>query len=327
MRHSQKECRIKSKERGWNMKNADKKKRKHGGRERRYLQLYYHAMMLPGMLFVLIFAYAPMVGIVMAFQNYMPARGILGSEWVGLKHFIRLFSMSDCWEIFRNTLVIASGKLVLSTLVSIIFAILLNEIRHTYLKKCIQTVVYLPHFMSWVVLAAIVTNMFSLDGVINHIGSFLNMKPINFLGSNKTFQPLLIWTDVWKEFGYGAIIYLAAITSVDPGLHEAAAIDGASWWKRVWHVTLPAMLPIILMMAAINISGILNAGFDQVYNLYSPLVYETGDILDTYVYRAGLISRKYSFGTAVGLLKSVVGMILMLGANLFSEKCAHRKIF
>lgn len=298
-----------------------------GRQKRTYLQLYYHAMMAPGMVFILIFSYVPMLGIIMAFENYMPAKGMFGSEWVGLKHFKRLFSLSDCWEIFRNTLVIAAGKLVLSTIVSIVFAILLNEIRNTFLKKSVQTIVYLPHFMSWVVLAAIVTNMFGLDGIINHIGSLMSLKPINFLGSNKTFQPLLIGTDVWKEFGYGAIIYLAAITSVDPGLHEAAAIDGASWIQRIWHVTLPAMLPIILMMAAINISGILNAGFDQVYNLYSPLVYETGDILDTYVYRVGLMSRKYSFGTAVGLLKSVVGMILMLGASQFSERFAHRKIF
>lgn len=303
------------------------KKKKNGRRSRSRSQLYYHAMMAPGMIFVLIFSYAPMFGIVMAFQNYKPAKGILGSEWVGLKHFRRLFSMSDSWEIFRNTLIIALGKLVLGTLVSIVFAILLNEIKNAFLKKSVQTVVYLPHFMSWVVLAAVVTNMFQLDGIINHVCSLFNIEAINFLGSNRTFQPLLIGTDVWKEFGYGAIIYLAAITSVDPGLHEAAAIDGATWSQRIWHVTLPAMLPIILMMAAINISGILSAGFDQVYNLYSPLVYETGDILDTYVYRVGLMSRKYSFGTAVGLLKSVVGMILMIGANQFSEKCAHRRIF
>ena len=290
-------------------------------------QAYYHVMMLPGMIFLLIFSYAPMVGVIMSFQEYVPAKGILGSDWVGLKHFKYLLSLPDIWLITRNTLVISLGKIILRTVIAVMFAILLNEIKHKFLKKSVQTVVYLPHFISWVIMAFIVVNFFSLDGTVNAIFSSLGLEKMNFLGSNKLFQPLLIGTDVWKEFGYSSIIYLAAITAVDPGLHEAAALDGAGWWQRVWHVTLPGMVPIILLNSAMAISGILSAGFDQVYNLYSPLVYETGDILDTYVYRVGLISRRYSFGTAVGLLKSVVGIILLVSANKLAGKFAHRKIF
>lgn len=290
-------------------------------------QAYYHGMLLPGMLFVLIFSYIPMVGLLMAFQDYVPAKGIFGSEWVGLKHFRYMFSLPDSWLIIRNTLWIACGKIVIGTFAAIAFAILLNEIKHKLLKKSVQTIVYLPHFLSWVVLASVIVNLFNLDGSVNQILGFFGVEKLNFLGSNRLFQPLLIGTDVWKEFGYNSVVYLAAITAIDPGLHEAAAIDGASWWKRVWHVTIPGMLPIIFLMAAVNMSSILSAGFDQVYNLYSPMVYETGDILDTYVYRVGLISRKYSFGTAVGLFKSVIGMALMLSANGLAKKAAHRRIF
>ena len=299
-----------------------------GKRQRKWVsQTYYHIMMMPGMILLLIFSYIPMTGIIMAFQNFVPAKGISGSKWVGLKHFKELFSNRDITLLIRNTLTIALGKIVLGTLVAIIFAILLNEIRVRWLKKSVQTIVYLPHFLSWVILASVVSNLFNLDRMVNSLLSGLGLEKANFLGSNSLFQPLLIGTDVWKEFGYNSIVYLAAITAVDPNLHEAAAVDGASWWRRVWHVTLPAMLPIIMMMAAINVTGILNGGFDQVYNLYSPKVYETGDILDTYVYRVGLINREYGFGTAVGLFKSVVGMVLMLSVNWLSKKTTRRSIF
>lgn len=263
----------------------------------------------------------------MAFQDYVPAKGILGSEFVGLEHFQYMFSLPDVGRIFRNTLIIAIGKIVLGSLMAIVFAILLNEIRMKFLKKTVQTIVYLPHFLSWVVLAAVVVNMVNLDGPVNQLLAAMGLEKVNFLGSNTWFRPMIIATDVWKEFGYNSIVYLAAITSIDPGLHEAAAMDGANWWKRVWHITLPGMLPIILLMAAMSLTSILSAGFDQIYNLYSPMVYETGDVLDTYVYRMGLISRQYSFSTAVGLLRSVVGMILMLTANWLAKRFTDRKIF
>lgn len=302
-------------------KNSNVKKRQYSS------QIMYHAMMAPGMLFLLIFCFVPMFGIIMAFQDYVPAKGIMGSSFVGLKHFKYMFSLPDIATVIKNTVVIALGKIILGTIVAIAFAILLNEIRMKLLKKTVQTLVYLPHFLSWVVLAAVITNMFKLDGSVNQILMSLGLERINFLGSNSVFQPLLIGTDVWKEFGYNSIVYLAAITSIDPGLHEAAAIDGANWWKRVWHITLPGMLPIILLMAAMSLANVLSAGFDQVYNLYTPPVYQSGDILDTYVYRIGLVSRQYSFGTAVGLFKSVIGMILMVGANELAKRTTDRKIF
>ena len=279
------------------------------------------------MIFIFIFCFVPMFGILMAFQDYVPAKGILGSEFVGLEHFQYMFSLPDVGRIFRNTLIIAIGKIVLGSLMAIVFAILLNEIRMKFLKKTVQTIVYLPHFLSWVVLAAVVVNMVNLDGPVNQLLAAMGLEKVNFLGSNTWFRPMIIATDVWKEFGYNSIVYLAAITSIDPGLHEAAAMDGANWWKRVWHITLPGMLPIILLMAAMSLTSILSAGFDQIYNLYSPMVYETGDVLDTYVYRMGLISRQYSFSTAVGLLRSVVGMILMLTANWLAKRFTDRKIF
>lgn len=290
-------------------------------------QAMFHLMMLPGMAFVAVFCFVPMVGIVMAFQDYVPAKGIFKSKFVGLEHFKYMMELPDIVQIFTNTLVIAVGKIILGTLMAIVFAILLNEIRVKFLKKTIQTIVYLPHFLSWVVLAAVVVNMVNLDGPVNQFIAALGLEKINFLGSNTWFRPMIIATDVWKEFGYNSIVYLAAITAIDPGLHEAAAMDGATWWKRVWHITLPGMLPIILLMAAMSLSSILSAGFDQIYNLYSPMVYKTGDVLDTYVYRMGLISRQYSFSTAVGLLRSVVGLILMVMANELSKRFTERKIF
>ena len=290
-------------------------------------QRMYHLMMIPGMIFVLIFCYVPMFGIVMAFQDYVPAKGILGSEFVGLKHFRYMFSLPDIGQIVTNTMVIAIGKIILGTFMAIAFAILLNEIRIKFFKKTVQTIVYLPHFLSWVVLAAVVVNMVNLDGAVNQLIQAIGLEKINFLGDNACFRPMIIVTDVWKEFGYNSIVYLAAITAIDPGLHEAAAMDGAGWWSRIWHITLPGMLPIILLMGAMNLTSILSAGFDQIYNLYSPMVYQSGDVLDTYVYRMGMISRQYSFSTAVGLLRSVVGMILMLTANGLAKRFTDRKIF
>lgn len=296
-------------------------------RRRRYAETMYNVMMIPGMFFLIVFSYIPMVGIFMAFQDFVPAKGLWDSEFVGLQHFIYMLQLPDIGKIIKNTVTIAVAKIILGSFMAIAFSILLNEIRLKFFKKTVQTVVYLPHFLSWVVLATVVVNMFNLDGSVNQIISALGINKINFLGNNLTFQPLIIGTDVWKEFGYNSVVYLAAITSIDPGLHEAAAIDGASWSKRVWHVTLPGMMPIILLMAAMSLTSILSAGFDQIYNLYSPIVYETGDILDTYVYRIGLVGRQYSFGSAVGLSRSIVGMLLLLSANGLTKKLTDRKIF
>lgn len=294
---------------------------------KKHSEMSYHLMVFPGFFFLILFSYIPMVGVIMAFQDFVPAKGLFESEFVGLKHFFYMFQLPDIGKIIRNTIVIALGKMIFGMILAIAFAILLNEIRIKFMKKTIQTIVYLPHFLSWVVLASVVTNLFGLDGSINQFFQSIGLDKINFLGDNKVFPWLIIGTDVWKEFGYNSVVYLAAITAIDPGLHEAATMDGASWWKRVWNVTIPGMLPIILLMTAMNLTSILSAGFDQIYNLYSPIVYETGDVLDTYVYRIGLVGRQYSFGAAVGLCRSMVGMVLLLTANKLTKKLTDQKIF
>ncbi|MHC5247070.1 ABC transporter permease [Enterococcus sp. LJL90] len=285
------------------------------------------AMIVPGMAFLLIFTYGPMFGLIMAFQDFVPAKGFLGSDFVGLSNFSYLLNLPDIWKVTYNTVFIAVGKIILNTIIPIVFAILLNEIRVKWMKRSMQTVVYLPYFLSWVILASVVVNLFSLDGTVNQLLGAIGMDPINFLGSNTAFPQLLIWTDVWKSFGYNSIIFLAAITSIDPGLYEAATMDGASWWQKVWHVTIPGMLPFIILMTILALPGILSAGFDQVYNLYSPPVYASGDVLDTYIYRIGLLGRDYSLGAAVGLIRSVVGLVLILSSNKLAEKTTDRVMF
>lgn len=304
-----------------------KKNRAVSGRTLNNQESFYHLFVLPGMIFLLVFNYFPMFGLVMAFQDFVPAKGIFGSEFVGLKHFKYMLQLPDIARVIRNTLVIALGKIFFGMILAIAFAILLNEIRIKIMKSAVQTIVYLPHFLSWVVLAAVAVNLFNLDGSVNQIISSLGLEKINFLGSNQVFRKLIVGTDVWKEFGYNSVVYLAAITGIDPGLHEAAAIDGASWWKRVWNVTIPGMMPIIMLMTAMNLTSVLSAGFDQVYNLYSPIVYEAGDVLDTYVYRIGLVGRKYSFGAAVGLCRSAVATFLMVTANHLTDKLTGQRIY
>ena len=287
----------------------------------------YHLMLLPGMIFLLIFSFVPMFGIIMAFMDYVPAKGIFGSDWVGFDNFKYMFQIPDSLKILNNTLVISAGKVIFGTLVPVIFALLLNEIRITWAKRSIQTIVYLPNFLSWAVLSAVVINLFEYYGPINSFLELFGFKPTMFLASNDWFRTILVSTEVWKGFGYGAIIYLAALTGIDPGLYEASAIDGANRFQQLWHVTLPGILPTIMLISALNLGDILNAGFDQVFTLYNPIVYETGDIIDTYVYRVGLLGQQYSFATAVGLLKSVVGFTLMISANELSKKLADMRIF
>ena len=295
--------------------------------EKKKISIGYHMMLAPGMMFLILFSFIPMFGIIMAFQDYIPTKGILGSPWVGLDNFKYMLEIPDSMSILKNTLIIAIGKIILSTIVPITFALLLNEIRIKWAKKTIQTVVYLPHFLSWAVLAVVVANIFSFEGPVNAFLGMFGIKPTLFLASNTWIRPILIGTDVWKEFGYGSIVYLAALTGIDSGLYEAAAIDGANRFKQLINITIPGILPIIMLMTAINLGNILNAGFDQVFNLYNPIVYETADIIDTYVYRVGLVGMQYSFATAVGLLKSVVGCILLVSANQLSKKFANMQIF
>ncbi len=306
-----------------NSKAAVRKSSGHAGKEK----VMFHLMMLPGMIMLVIFVFVPLFGSVMAFENYSPAKGIFGSKWVGFDNFQFIFSLPDSRQVFVNTLIIAFGKLVFNIIIPVLFAILLNEIRVKVFKKTFQTIVYLPHFLSWVVLATVVTNMFSLTGPFNSVISSLGGTPIQFLADNNWFRQIMVATDVWKEFGYNSVVYLAALTSIDLGLYEAASIDGANRFKQILHITLPSLLPTIVLMTALNLGNILNAGFDQIFNLYNPIVYETGDIIDTYVYRIGMVERQYSIGTAVGLFKSVISFILIMGANKAAKKLTGSGIF
>lgn len=290
-------------------------------------QKYYHAMLIPGMIFLFVFAILPMFGIVIAFQNFKPAKGVFESDWVGLQWFEFMFKLPDTKEIFVNTLVISVSKIILNLIVPLIFAIILSEVTGKAFKKFVQTVTYLPHFLSWVILAGVLTNFLSLEGFVNTIVELFGGDPIQFLADNNWFRKILVITDTWKGFGYSSIVYLAAITNIDPQLYEAAALDGASRFKRIIHVTIPGMLPIIMLMLTLSLGSVLSANFDQVFNLYSPVVYKTGDIIDTWVYRAGLLNNQYSLATAVGLLKSVVSTILIVTSYKLADKFAGYRIF
>ncbi len=289
--------------------------------------LSYHLMLLPGVILLLIFSVVPFFGIVIAFQNFIPAKGISGSKWVGLDNFRYMFLMPDSMQIFCNTLVIAVSKIVVGLVASVVFALLLNEAKNVLFKKAVQTIVYMPYFLSWVILGSVFTGMLSLDGVVNHFLQNINIEPIMFLGSNKWFRSVIVATDTWKNFGYGAIVYLAALLSIDPNLYEAAAIDGADRFKQLLHITLPALVPTIILMSVLSLGNVLNAGFDQIFNLYNPMVYRTGDIIDTFVYRMGLVDMQYSLSTAVGLLKSLISSVLIILSNYLARRFAGYHIF
>lgn len=289
----------------------------------------YHLLILPGLLVVVIYTIIPFLGNVIAFQDFKPILGFSRSKWIGLENFEYMFKLKDTYKIFRNSLIIASLKLVLSLVVSIFFAILLHEARGNGVKKGVQTICFLPHFLSWVILATIFKNIFGDSGLVNNVLIKLGIASgnVNFLGSNAWFRALLIGTDVWKEFGYGSIIFIAALAGINPELYEAADIDGASRLAKIWHITLPGILVTIVLVATLNLSNILNAGFDQVYNMYSPVVYESGDIIDTYVYRMSFINAQYSMATAVGLLKSAVSFIMITFSYFIADRVAGYRLF
>lgn len=292
-------------------------------------QLMFHLMVWVPLLCIIIFNYIPMItGFSIAFKDYKPGLGIAGSPWVGLKHFEKMFITDDTMRALRNTLIIAFMKIIGNLIVPVTFALLLNEIRVKWFKRVTQTITYLPYFLSWIILAGILTNILKTDGgLVNRIVEAFGHEPVFFLGSNDTFRWTLTVSDVWKNFGYNTIVYLAALTSIDPSLYEAAAIDGAGRWKQTLHITIPGISMFIVLMTILSIGNILNAGFDQVFNLYNVSVYESGDIIDTLVYRLGIQQQQYSFSTAVGLFKSVVSIILIAGSNKLADKFAGYRVF
>lgn len=290
-------------------------------------ELPLHLIILPSVLVLIIFSYAPMVGIIMAFQDYKPRLGIFHSPWVGLEHFRYMFTYQDSVQVIWNTLVIAVLKILANTAVPIVFALLLNEVRHKFFKRSVQTLVYLPHFLSWVILGGILTDLLSSKGIVNQLVMSMGLERIPFLQDGQWFRFTLIVSDVWKEFGYSTIIYLAALSGVNPALYEAAEIDGASRWKQTLTVTLPSLIPVILVVGTLALGNILNAGFDQVFNLYNPLVYHEGDIIDTFVYRVGLLNGSFGFATAIGLFKSVVSFALIVTSYRLAYKWGNYRIF
>ncbi|NQX63652.1 ABC transporter permease [Paenibacillus qinlingensis] len=288
---------------------------------------HYYLMLLPGLLWLFFCNLLPMYGILIAFKDFNPGIGLWKSSWIGLENFRYMFELDDSKQIFQNTIVIALMKMIGNLIVPLVFALMLNEVKNRLFSRSVQTIVYLPHFLSWVIIAGIMLDIFSLTGPINQMLSGFGVDPILFFANANIFPGLVVASDIWKEFGFAAIIFFAALTSINPEMYEAAAIDGASQFKRLISITLPSILPVAVLLGTLSLGNILNAGFDQIFNLYNPTVYSTGDIIDTWVYRAGLLDMQYGLATAVGLLKSVVGLVLISISYGLAYRFANYRIF
>ncbi len=290
-------------------------------------EIQYLLMLLPGFVFLLIFQYYPMGGLIIAFQNFDPLKGLFGDQkWVGLENFRKILINPYFLPAVRNTVSISLQKLVCHLSAAILLALLLNEIRSTGYRRILQTLFYLPHFISWVILGILFKDILASDGLVNNIFQKCGIPPFKFF-TNKTFQPLLVITDVWKEFGFNSIIYLAAITSIDPALYEAAIMDGAGRFRRIWHITIPGIIPIIVLMLLLSIGGIFNANFDQIFNMYNTTLLESGDVIDTLVYRLGIVEANYSLSTAIGFAKSVFSCFLVCLSYFLAYRLADYRIF
>lgn len=293
---------------------------------RKNLDLYL--LMIPGLVFLLIFKYTPMYGVLIAFQEFNVFKGIGGSSWVGLSHFNKLFHSDDFYLVLRNTLLISVYKIVFLFPVPIFIAVVLNEVKKMLFKRTIQTIIYLPHFLSWVIIGGLFVNILSPSGgVVNQVIQAFGGEPISFMMDNRWFRSVLILSAGWKEVGWSAIIYIAAISGIDQEMYEAALIDGAGRIKQIIHITIPSILSTIVLMLILRLGSVLDAGLEQVLVMYNPAVYETSDIIGTFVYRTGLGKMDYSFSTAVGLFNSVVGLILVMSGNYFSKKLVQKSIW
>lgn len=283
-------------------------------------------MLLPGLILIAIFDYGPMYGVQIAFKDFHIMEGIWGSPWVGLDHFKRFFTNPRVLKVFRNTIEISLLRLVCGFPSPIILALLINEVKSRFFKRFTQTVSYLPHFLSWVVIAALVYAMLSpSSGIINIVIQALGFKPVFFMAEPSLFRPILIVSSIWKEVGWGSILYLAALSNVDVHIYEAAIVDGANRVQRMWYISLPTIMPVVTISLILSMGGIMNAGFDQIFNLYNSQVYEVGDIIDTFVYRIGLLGMEYSFTAAVGLFKSVVGLVMILTVNSIARRLGDKR--
>lgn len=284
-------------------------------------------MLIPAVIFTIMFAYLPMAGLVMAFQEFKPFVGFTGSEWVNFEQFKYVFTLPSFWTAFANTFIIAFFKISLSIIVPLILALLLNEITQAWFKRSVQTIIFIPFFFSWAILAGMILEIFSFDGVINNVINLFGIDSKAFLVSNDYFRTIIISTDVWKGMGYNTVLFLAAITNIDLALYEAAQIDGAGKWKQLTRITLPCISSMIVLLTILGLGGILNAGFEQIFIMYNPIVERTVDILDTLVYRMGISGRQYSAAAAVGLFKSVVSMIFVGGSYWIAYKTTNYRVF
>jgi putative aldouronate transport system permease protein len=300
---------MKGKSKGFNIKNL----------------WQYYAMLIPGVILTFIFSYIPLYGVIIAFEKYNVGLGF-NSPWVGLDNFRYLFSQPTFTRTIWNTLYISVWKLALGIVVPVTIAVLLNEMRSEKLKRFYQTLIYIPNFLSWIIMAGVLMDILASTGAINVILMKLGFHSVDFLGNAKIFPWTMIISDVWKGFGYGTIVYLAALTGIDPALYESAMLDGATRWQQIKNVTIPLLMPTIILMTVLSLGSVLNAGFDQIYNLYSPAVWETGDVIDTYVYRLGIQQAQYSVGAAVGLFKSLVSAILVVVSYRLADKLAGYRI-
>ena len=283
---------------------------------------------VPGLVYLLIFKYIPMYGVVVAFKDYSSRLGILQSPWVGMKHFLRLFSSRDFTILLRNTLLLNVYKIVVMTPLAMAFALSLNAIHNVYTKRVIQTISYFPHFLSWVVISGITFQLFSpYSGTLNQILVKLGMQPMTFLSDPKSFKTMLVVFGAWKELGWASIIYLAALSGINTELYEAAEIDGATSVKKTWHITIPALIPTMVTLLLIDIGKIMSVGFEQVYVYLNPILYETGDVFATYVYRVGLGQGKFSYTTAVELFNTLIGLVLLVLANKISKKLTEEGLW
>jgi putative aldouronate transport system permease protein len=286
-----------------------------------------HIMLLPAVIFIFTFAYLPLAGVVMAFQNYKSLFGFFKSEFIGFDQFRYIFTIPGFWNSIRNTIIIAFFKIALGILVPLTISLLLNELSGRFFKRYVQTVIFIPFFFSWAILGGIILEVLSYDGIINNAVASLGGDRMPFLVMNKYFRAIIIGTDVWKGMGYNTVLFLAAITNIDPTLYEAAMVDGAGRGRQLLHITLPNIASMIMLLTILGLGGILNAGFDQIFILSNPIVQETVDIIDTFVYRLGIVSAQYSPAAAAGLFKSVVSMLIVGGSYLFAYKFTDYRVF
>ncbi len=289
---------------------------------------YMYAFVLPGALYFLIYKYIPLLGSIIAFQEYSPFQGFLHSDWVGLAHFKRIFDNPEVVQVLINTLTLSFLQIAFAFPVPILLALMLNEVRHEWVKRMLQSFIYLPHFLSWVVVIGLVTIFLRSDGLVNNMTEHLfGWESVQFLQIPWLFKPLLVLEVIWKEAGWGTIVFLAAIAGVNPELYEASIVDGAGRWRRVWHITLPAIRSTIVILLILRLGTVLDNGFEQIFLMLNPYVEEVGNVLDTYVYYKGILQSDFSFATAVGLFKSIVGLVLVVTANRLAKRFGEDGIY